>query len=195
MTVSVRLTDEQLKAIDESGLNRSEFIRRAVDYYLKYRYSETNAFVISELERFISTVKKDTTVLNNNTTVPQCNTSVLHNNTSVLDSNTSVLHNNTSVLDNNTSVLNINTNSSTKQAQNTKHLPKPENKHINNIFQLSTKDLETIQRMLKNPLNTETIPDHTLKLLAKRYDVSKSTMQSWIHEHKTELKDLQNQRH
>ena len=181
MATSVRLTDEQLKAIDNSGLNRSEFIRRAVDYYLKYRYSETNAFVISELERFISTVKKDTNVLNNNTPVPQGNTSVLHNNTDVLD--------------NNTSVLNINTNSSTTQATNKTQAPKTENKHINNIFQLSTKDLETIQRMLKNPLNAETVPDHTLKLLSKKYDVSKATMQSWIHDHKTELKDLQNQRH
>ena len=46
-----------------------------------------------------------------------------------------------------------------------------------------------IQRILNNPLNSDTIPDTTLKLLSKKYDLSKSTIQAWITENKKGLKE------
>ncbi len=147
---SIRLTESQEKFIKEFGLTKSEFVRRSVDYYILYLKNGSQDFVISELEKWIETMK--------------CNTCVLHDNTDVLNNNT----NNTDVLQNNTVVL-----------QNNRK------KDIKTILQ---KELQTLQRLINNPENMDSIPDYTLKMLSKKYDLSKSSIQAWITENKEYIK-------
>ena len=157
--VSVRLTEHQEKGIKKTGLNKSEFIRRAVDYYLLHMQDPNNNFILSELQKWVDTMRV-TTVLNNNT-------NVLNNNTDVLICNT----NNTPVLNNNTDVIQ-------------KSVEKP----ANSIKTKLANEMPMLNRILNNPLNNETVPQDTLKTLANKYALSKSTINAWIVENKEAIK-------
>lgn len=162
--VSIRLTETQKKKINETGLNRSEFVRRAIDYYLLYLQDPHNDRILCELEDWIKT-KRVTSVTHMNTSVTHMGTDVTHMSTSVPICNT----NNTSVTQNNEEKKTNSTNPTLKT-----------------VLQ---EELPMIQRILNNPLNSDTIPDTTLKLLSKKYDLSKSTIQAWITENKKGLKE------
>lgn len=164
---SVRLTPIQEKKIKEQNISKSEFIRRAVDYYLIYLESPYNSRLLDELEMWIKLKR---------------NTDVLHDNTSVLNNNTSVLQMNTDVPDNNTNVLICNTENTAK-TQNT------QNNTNQDIKTKLAEELPMLQRLLNNPENNQSIPDYTLKLLYKKYDISKSTIQTWITENKEWIKE------
>ena len=161
--VSIRLTKTQEKKIKETGLNRSEFVRRAVDYYLLYLHDPYNNGLLEELEKWIK-YKRVTSGTHMGTDVTHMGTDVTHMGTSVPICNT-----------NNTDI----TNSEEKTTNST-------NPTLQTILH---KELPMIQRILNNPLNSDTIPDTTLKLLSKKYDLSKSTIQAWITENKKGLKE------
>ena len=83
---SVRLTPEQEKQIENLNMSKSDFIRRAVDYYLLYLEDPYSDVLLSELEMWIETKKCNTSVTHCNTSVTHCNT----NNTTVTQKNTNV---------------------------------------------------------------------------------------------------------
>lgn len=171
---SVRLTETQLKKIKKYHMSKSEFIRRAVDYYIIYLENPYNTKLLDELETWIQ-LKRGTSVTHMTTNVPDNNTNVLHMSTTVPD-------NNTDVINNSTDVLICNTNN--KDTPQKTHTP-----DRNNLKQLLSSELPMLQRQLKNPANIETIPDATLKMLSKKYDISKSTVQAFIIENKNWIKD------
>ena len=162
--VSIRLTKTQEKKIKETGLNRSEFVRRAVDYYLLYLHDPYNNRLLEELEKWIK-YKRVTLVTHMGTDVTHMGTDVTHMGTDVTICNT----NNTGV----TQKYEEKTKPTQENTLKTKLLP----------------DLQMIQRVLNNPLNSDTIPDPTLKLLSKKHDLSKSTIQAWINENKSWIKE------
>lgn len=179
--VSVRLTENQEKRIKETGQTKSEFIRRAVDYYFEYLNNPYNDKLLNELQEFINSRR----VTHINTPVTIDNTPVTTNNTPVTTNNTPVTTSNTGVTHNNTPVTICNTNPgtpTTKQPKNTDHTPQK------TIKQKLIKELELINRLLNNPENMETIPDVTLKTLSKRHSLSKATILEWINENKAALK-------
>ena len=154
---SVRLGDEQEKKIKKTGISKSEFIRRAVDHYLMYLENPYTNILLNELEEWIKYKRI--------TTVPHMNTSVTHSSTTVPHMNTDVPICNT----NNTSVT---------QKQETK----PYNELNETIETKLHQELPMLQRQLNNPENADTIPDVTLKILSKKYALSKSTIGAWISE-------------
>lgn len=156
---SVRLTKTQEKKIKESTLTKSEFIRRSVDYYIAYLENPYNAGLLHELEEWIA-FKRNTIVTHNNTPVLHSNTSVTHTDTPVTICNT----NNTDVLQNTSEIKDTTT-------------PTPLHKKL-------AQEIPMLQRILKNTSNSGTIPDYTMKILTKKYDVSKSTIQGWIVENR-----------
>lgn len=154
---SVRLGDEQEKKIKKTGINKSEFIRRAVDHYLMYLENPYNNILLNELEDWIK-YKRITTVTHMNTTVTHNSTTVPHMNTNVPIYNTK--------------------NTSVTQKQETK----PHNELNETIETKLHEELPMLQRQLNNPENVDTIPDVTLKILSKKYALSKSTIGAWISE-------------
>lgn len=159
---SIRLTDNQEKYIKQTGLNRSEFVRRAVDYYMDYLRNPHNEMLLVELESWIN-LKKSTIVTQNNTSVTNMNTNVTHMSTDVTNMNT-----------NNTDVTQNSRTESTKNPKIT-------------IKEKLLNDADLIRRMLIAPENAGVIPDKGLKILSKRYDISKNTIQAWINENKNLL--------
>ncbi len=154
---SVRLGDEQEKKIKKTGINKSEFIRRAVDHYLMYLENPYNNILLNELEEWIK-YQRITTVTHMNTTVTHNSTTVPHMNTIVPICNTK--------------------NTSVTQKQETK----PHNELNETIETKLHEELPMLQRQLNNPENVDTIPDVTLKILSKKYALSKSTIGAWISE-------------
>lgn len=167
---SVRLTDAQIDEIKKSGLSTSEFIRRAVDYYLLYLKDPYTHLLLDELEDWIKYKRV--------TNVSQCNTNVTQKNTDVIQTSTSVLNKSTDVLNINTD----NTDVTQKNNQNKTITPS------DNFKNILSKDLQMIQRILNNPLNSNTIPDYTLKMLSKKHALSKSSIEAWIVENKKWIK-------
>ena len=155
MMTSIRFTDEQEKQMAATGINKSELVRRAVDFYLLYLADPYNFSILNELEEWIK-FKRMTHVPNRNTNVTQYNTPVTHMNTNVPICNT-----------NNTDVTQPNNN---KPLTNT-------NDNMKNILR---KELPTIHNMLINPENNKTVPEHYLKHLAKLHAMSKSSILAWI---------------
>jgi len=168
---TVRLTQQQEEFIKKQKINSSEFIRRSVDYYILHLNNPYNSMLLAELEQWIQ-MKKDETVLQNNTNVLDKNTDVLDKNTSVLDKNTNVLICNTENQQTNKQINNNN-----KQQQQT------------SIKKILENDLDLIHRVLNAPANAGVVPDTTFKILTKRYDLSKSTIQGWIAENRDALKN------
>lgn len=175
---SVRLTENQEKKIKESNLTASEFVRRAVDYYILHLENPYNDSLLFELEQWIKTKRvtgvthNSTTVTTNDTNVTNTVTNVTNNDTDVTNTVTNVTHNSTNVTQTGDTTQKSISNNKTK-----------------NIKTILLQELPMIQRMLNNPENAGTIPDYTLKTLSKRYDISKSTIQAFIVENKTLLKD------
>jgi hypothetical protein len=99
---------------------------------------------------------------------------VIHISTNVSDMNTNVLKENTDVIHMNTNVSDMNTTHE-KKTQDT----------LQKVLQ---NELPMIQRLLQNPENSDSIPDCTLKLLSKKYNLSKGTIQGWIVENKDWIK-------
>jgi len=83
---SVRLTLTQEKEIAQLNVNKSDFIRKAVDYYLIYLKDPYNNVLLADLERWIEDKKCSTSVVQCSTSVTHCNT----NNTSVTQKSTDV---------------------------------------------------------------------------------------------------------
>ena len=156
---SIRLTAEQLKEMDKYPISKSEFVRRAVDNYLLYLKDPYTHMLLLELEAWIK-YKKDTSVLQNNTDVPKTSTNVLQNNTDVPKTSTNVYE-----------------NEYKKQETNNTQME-----------QLLKTELSTLQRLLNNPENNDTVPDYTLKMLSKKYAISKSSIEAWIAENREYLK-------
>lgn len=171
--VSIRLTDKQEKRIqqhikDGTVANKSEFIRRAIDYYILHLENPYDNQLLLELESWIA-AKKD---------VLHCNTDVTQNSTNVTHCNTDVTQKNTDVTICNTDVTSVTQN----EHQNIQvNLQNP-------ITQKLITELQMIKRTLNNPLNNETMPDNTLKMLSKKYDISKTAIQAWIVENKSWIK-------
>ena len=172
--VSIRLTKQQEKKIqqhikDGTVANKSAFIRRAIDYYILHLENPYDNQLLLELESWIA-AKKD--VLQYSANATHCDADVTHCNTDVTQKSTPVTICNTDV---------------TSVTQN-EH-PNIQVNMQNPILKKIQKELPMIQRTLKNPVNNETIPDNTLKMLSKKYDISKTAIQAWIVENKTWLKD------
>ena len=166
--VSVRLTDKQELFIKNSNISQSDFIRRAVDYYILYLEHPTDLVILNELENWIQSKKQYSALYTNvthmNTNVTQCNTDVRHMNTDVTQCNTNVTQ----------------TQKENKEKQT--------NNGQNNLKLILSEDFQMIQRILKNPENSDSIPDCTLKLLHKKHDVSKSAIQGFVTKNKDHLK-------
>lgn len=161
---SIRLDKKQEYEIKKSGINKSEFVRRAVDRYILHLKNPYEDMLLLELESWIEyerTLRK-----NVNTTVTQQNTTVTQQNTNVLTKSTDVP-------EGNTNNMNIPPKSTSDMIETRLH-----------------EELPMIQRLLLNPENMKTIPDCTLKLLSKKHDISKSTIQSWITENKERLLEM-----
>ncbi len=172
--VSIRLTDKQEKRIkqhiqDGTVANKSEFIRRAIDYYILHLENPYDNQLLLELESWIA-AKKD---------VLQYSTNATQNSTNVTHCNTDVTQNSTDVTICNTDVTSVTQKISNEHPVNLQ----------NPITQKLKNELKMIKRTLNNPLNNETMPDNTLKMLSKKYDISKTAIQAWIVENKTWLKD------
>ena len=165
MITSIRLDEHQEKYIQKSNQSKSEFIRRAVDHYILYLENPYKNELILELEKWI-----------NKQTYDKSHTKVLQNNTNVLQYNTDVGYCNTNVLQDNTNVSYCNTEKDTKK----------KNTEITNIL---NGEIPTIARLLRNPENLDSIPEFTLKKLAKSYDLSKSVIQEWVTDNKDWLKE------
>lgn len=166
---SIRLDDSYEKRIKETGLNRSEVVRRALDLYFLHLDDPHTHLLLVELERWIAGKRDGVTHMN--TSVTQCSTDVTHSNTDVTQCSTGV------------TICNTNTPEITQ-----KTTPETQNSTQNHLATVMKNDLQTIQLMLLNPENLDSVPDYTLKLLSKKYDISKSTIQAWVTENKEWLK-------
>lgn len=156
---SVRLEENQERFIAKSGIKQSDFIRRSIDYYILYLENPYNMGMLNELEQWIR-LKRNTFETHMNTNVTQTDTNATHMDTNVPICNT-----------NNTDVTQYDTQNNNKPTQTS-------------IADKLKEELPMLRRQLKNPEVNNTIPDHTLKVLSKKYDLSKSTIQSWITENK-----------
>ena len=88
----------------------------------------------------------------------------------------------------NTNMFNMNTNVPNMNTNITEQTPKQHEDIVKTTLQA---ELPMLKRILNNPVNNETVPDHTLKTLSKKYDIQKSTIQAWIVENKEWLKDAE----
>ena len=182
---SVYFTQENEKKIDEylaSGRfkGKSELVNRALDVFFMYMNDPHQNMLLLELEVWIQEHKYNTNVFNMNTNVPNMNTNMFNMNTNVLQKPvTNMSEMNTNMFDMNTNVPNMNTNI-------TQQTPKQHEDMVKTTLQA---ELPMLKRILNNPANSGTIPDHTLKILSKKYDIQKSTIQAWIVENKDWLKD------
>jgi len=177
---SIYLTEEQSKKIDqylESGKfkGKSDFVQRAIDIYILYLENPYEDLLLSELENWIES-RRTITMFNMNRNmfgtsrnVPNSNINMLQN-----EANSNI---NMSEMNRNISETNINVTD--------KHIPNDEDMLLTKL----KPELPMLKRILNNPENTETIPDYTLKVLSKRYDISKSIIQEWIVKNKTWLKN------
>lgn len=161
---AVRLTEKQEEYIKKTKIGFSDFIKRSVDHYILYRENPYVPSILAELESWIQE-KKSVNVLQYDTNVSQTNTNVSQTNTNVSDTNTNVAY--------------CNTESMTHQDKSTE----------NTIANVLHSELQMLQRLLQNPANVDSIPDDTLKMLSKKYALSKPAIQGWIVENKQWLKE------
>ena len=182
---SVYFTQENEKKIDEylaSGRfkGKSELVNRALDIFFMYMNDPYTNMLLSELELWIQDKKYNTNMFNTNTNVPNMNTNMFTMNTNMLQKPvTNMSEMNTNMFNTNTNVPNMNTNV-------TEQTPNPQSDPVKTALQ---QELPMLKRILNNPANNETIPDYTLKILSKKYDLQKSTIQAWIVENKQWLKE------
>ena len=71
---------------------------------------------------------------------------------------------------------------------NTDVIQKSVEKPANSIKTKLANEMPMLNRILNNPLNNETVPQDTLKTLANKYALSKSTINAWIVENKEAIK-------
>jgi len=182
---SIYLTQQNEKRVDEcvaSGKfkGKSELVNRALDVFFMYMNDPHQNMLLIELEVWIQEHKYNTNMFNMNTNVPNMNTNMFNMNTNMLQKPvTNMSEMNTNMFNMNTNVPNMNTNI-------TEQTPKQHEDIVKTTLQA---ELPMLKRILNNPVNNETVPDHTLKTLSKKYDIQKSTIQAWIVENKDWLKD------
>ena len=159
----VRLTQVQEKKIAKINVSKSEFIRRAVDHYIMFLENPYNAELLNDLELWIQSKR---------------NQGVLHINTDVSETNTNVSETNTDVSETNTNVSETNTN-------DTQAIHHTNNPTLETLLQ---PQLPIIQRLLNNPANMNSLPEHTLKMLSKEHAISKTSIEAWVAENVEFLK-------
>ena len=162
--IHVRLSDEQFRIMKDAGQNYSDYIRCAVDMYQGSNALVKRYNVIHFLENCINSLENEINMIQNEQEVIQnrykTNEICINNDIKDTENVSNVIQNEQEVIQKQSTPLQQKTQKMIKQ------------------------DGKTIQNILLNPLNMETIPEVTLKLLTKKYTLTKSYIETFIMENK-----------
>ena len=146
--IGVKLRDDQIENIHNSGLTVSEYVRRAIDYY-----NDPNKYTVNVLQNCLTMLNDSIQMLNGN---------VKPNLTNVEEIKSDL-----------TNMKNIKHNLTSENQQEVKPIDEKLNQEVG-----------MLKRILQNPENNHTVPDVTIKLLSKKYDLNKARIQTWITDNK-----------
>jgi len=181
VAVNLKITDAQAAKIKASGLNRSEFIRRAIDYYDTAYRNEILKEIITYCEGELESkddVKNNKDDVKNNKVGVKNNKVLISKN----EENKDILYTNKDILYTNTDNLYTNKENSDVTTEKPRELPP------NVVAKLLANDFRMIQRILNNPENGNSLPDFTLNKLKKEHNISKKSIENFIHQYKEPLK-------
>lgn len=177
--INVKITDYQAKKIANSGLTTSEYVRRAIDFYDVDVEKKAIFTFIDECKEFL--YKQELLVKNNFTEFKEDKENLYKDKESVKNNFTK--HENSK---------DENFTESKEDKENLYNNTESVKKVTNStIFKKLESELEMISRILNNPENLDTLPDYTFKMLSKKYDLSKSTLQGFVSENIEVLKNYE----
>jgi Arc/MetJ-type ribon-helix-helix transcriptional regulator len=159
---------------------KSDVVNRALEVFFMYMEDPHQQVFLLELEAWLQERKYNINMFNTNTNVPNMNTNMFNMNTNMLEKPVTNMPNmNTNMFTENTNMFKMNTN-----------VTQPTQVQAEDPIKTTLQpELPMIQRVLNNLANNDTIPDDTLKMLSKKYDLKKPAIQAWIVENKKWIKD------
>jgi len=173
--IHVRLTDEQFRIMKDAGQGYSDYIRCAVDMYQGSNALVKRYNVIHFLENCINSLENEINMIQNEQEVIQ----------NRYKTNEICINNDTISPNNVSNVIQKEGENVSNMIQNEQEVIQKQSTPLQQKTQKMIKqDGKTIQNILLNPLNMETIPEVTLKLLTKKYTLTKSYIETFIMENK-----------
>ena len=157
VAVNLKITDEQADKIKASGLNRSEFIRRAIDFYDVDYHQELLRNIIDYCS---SQLTNNVTVKNNKVTVK--NNKVTVKNNKVFDETN--IKNKVILYENKDKLYTNKENLYDNFTDDTENIDIPASNEVASIL---ANEFGMLKRILNNPVNNESLPDYTVKTLKK----------------------------
>ena len=188
-TINVRITDEQYAKIKASGLTIAEHTRRALDAfdvdYHEQTLLEILKYCSNKLEHKynVKINKDDVKICKDDVKICKENGSENQNCKDNLYTNKDNLYTNKDILYKDKD--NLYTNKE-KESENTEENEDPS---LETVAKILANDFSMLSDVLNNPINNDSVPDITIKMLQKKHNLSKKTIERFIYKWKKQLKE------